>query len=525
MAISIITAAPNPALVGNITRVKLQSDKFLLAAGNAADCLLEFGNTSNGQKFGLAYLENLLFEFKTVPDDSGFQMPLFNNTSEFNAFVVAFKGNYYINRDFTVTTISAVLPYQIQLVAKENGQAYSITVNTPTALTGYLTNPGVDDLYAENFKPLTEIFVRQGASFILAGTTDAATDPSGNFEVYIQEVLRDFIQLRLAATSYPGAALDKLYYNEELALLSYYLLSYERYGNPAVNHAPLSIGDAANPKYAANVGLDWVNFPGNTFNQQHFVASVARQFFTNNKSRVVSPLQFDYLMIYTEKYVAGSFSFTISLNLYYTNGQSSLGLGLGLKTIGGGQDQALWTIGIDIPSILNLATIAGRTVDYFTIETHSTWDSATSELITFYLDRDLKEYNNFFKYKNRLGAWEVFWCSGEIRQIAKFEQIEAQLSQRAEYEKSDFDVFTYNNSYSKSFKINTGYKTLQELNKLTELFDSNQIYILDGNFGTEAAVWRSVIIDKSSDLELPNQLGENYEHSFEFKNAFSEFQC
>src|SRR5690606_7329053 len=107
-------------------------------------------------------------------------------------FVDAFKLNFYINRDWDVTVISPSPPYQLQLEAKQNGTAYSVTIHTNTALTGNTTTPGVDDVYSKNFKAITEIYVKKEGDWVLAATVDSAPADNEDFEVYVQEAIKSF---------------------------------------------------------------------------------------------------------------------------------------------------------------------------------------------------------------------------------------------------------------------------------------------------------------------------------------------
>lgn len=144
---------------------------------------------------------------------------------------------------------------------------------------------------------------------------------------------------------------------------------------------------------------------------------------------------------------------------------------------------------------------------------------------------DLKKHrnNNYFLFTNALGSTDVAWLNGELEFETEIEgtKIEFQPVLDPDFQQPQFAI--YNKKGTHRFKINTGFKSIAEIQWLLELVYSESV------LWAPLKIWRNLIAVARNTVELEDIEGPipiiidkqsiNYHKSNDMVNSFSfEFE-
>lgn len=151
---------PAIAFSKNRLQLILQSDDYLAALSEKSVNFLEItGAVAAGQQYILSWTgAQASMTAADVPDDSGLQFPAGDGSNDYvSVLVYWFTGNYFINRDFVVTTDFTGDHPRIIFTAKKADPDFDFT-NTNDGATGVITG-GVTDQPKENFLHHVQLWI------------------------------------------------------------------------------------------------------------------------------------------------------------------------------------------------------------------------------------------------------------------------------------------------------------------------------------------------------------------------------
>lgn len=522
MALTVDRALPDILLCGLPEYLGLTTDRTILTAGTPAVMLLTFpAATSDGDIMRLKWIGNdHTFTFRNVPDDSGFELPVFNTIPEYAAFIAALAANFYIDADFVVASVTDTPPYTFTLTAKENGANY--TMDTGVEAKMAITTPGVDDEFSKNLSVFMQVYAKIDGVIELVNTIDSSVANDASLKLFPGEILQSLIVPELPVTEITGVGVDKYHRFFPSNSIRYYLKYYERYGDPAVAAIAYNFGDAGNLKIAFDFSLNKIEIPGNTAVANYFTDTADRQFLKKIKTKRARAGYVDFLDVYIKSGSTGTISCYV--NYYFADATSALGLlTLGTKTISTSTDDQVYEFAMPFDVLLAYATGLSKTIDYVEVYVESTVGGGTAvqtEKITYELDSSLSDQFHVFLYKNPRGGWCTTYFTGFIKNLKEYERVEAQLISKVDFDKNASDIYTYNSLVQDIFELATGLLYADELANLEEFAASELVYYLDGAFGDSNAFWRAVTIEPDAFTTLDSSEGETESRLFRFKNAF-----
>jgi hypothetical protein len=108
-------------------------------------------------------------------------------------------------------------------------------------------------------------------------------------------------------------------------------------------------------------------------------------------------------------------------------------------------------------------------------------DLYASEQRTFRVINRYYENNNFILYANRLGGIDCLWFTGHFKKLhpteSEISNRDARITDTQQRPTIDVDY----KSGRRAWEINTGYKREEEIKALSGLFESRNVWLLDGN--------------------------------------------
>lgn len=522
MAITIDTNPQEPLSTGNPAFAEISTDKRILVAGSVAEIEFSYATQLAAGSHGTLLWNGQEYRFDVVasPDDSGFELPAFNNTPTFQAFVAALAANYYINRDFTVVTINDAGPYHYKLVAREVGTAYTVVVSSSLNWSSGTSTPGVDDELAENFKATGHIYADTGSGFELITQVEGAWDNNDSSRIYLNAYLNALFSLSQPPIEFPGTGIGRWTREMTEMIIPYYVELREFYGEPPTFKNPTNWGTAANPKRAAKFQLtrpelSEIDVPGDYFSHAPGIGII-----TDQKEKIVLAGQTDYYYVYMMEGVSGNQSIS-KIDVYYKDGTTDLDFDVSNYQFTGARPAGFVEFAMDWSRILNLGGFT-KPIEKVDVYHKATFPSpgVISEKVTVYFDHTQYENEHYFLFRNRSNGWSTIGFTGQLKKLVNTEKESAVLG---DYSSNSYgDEFTYNHHFQYGFEVGTGVWSKRFTGQIVEFMNSDEVYILDGTWGDADASFRPVIIDAEGLSEIESSESYSFSGVFKFKNVNRE---
>ncbi len=523
MAITIDINPGEPVLSGNPSYAKVSTNRRILTVGSVSvktftiNTQLSIGSLGELTWNGDSYT----FDVVAVPDDSGFQLPTFNDPTTFQAFIDALSANYYINKDFIVNIVSGGAPFIYNLTARKNGIAYDIVVTESINWgQGVLTN-GVDDQIAENFKCVADLYVKQGNDYNLINRIDAGWDDADQARVYLNQMLKALLDPTPPPAFFPGLAIGRWTFERPEMHLYYYVEIREFYGTPPVLKVPTLWGDDQGTKKAVDFTLTPKVFQTQDVATEYYGHTAGTKLITDVNPKLILKNQTDYFCIWLD---AGDISDQAisKLDLYFKDGTSSLDNDISNYQFIVARAEGHIEFAMDFSRISTLP-LWSKAVAYVEVYMHPTfpgpsWDS---EKVRLYIDDQVYENEHYFVFKNRKGGgWSSIGFTGHLKKIMESQRSQAVLG---DYSGNKYgDLYAYNQHYKYGFTCETGLWPKRFVEQIVAFSNSEQIYYVDGPWGDEDTELRPIVIDPRGLKGIENTQTTTYSGKFEFTNANRE---
>lgn len=191
-------ALPAIAFSKNLLKVVLQSDDYLAAPAVKSVNFLEFdAAVVEDDELILSWINGAAsMTAKDTPDDSGLQFPSGDGSNTYvTSLLPWFEGNYFLSRDYVITTDFGGANPRLIFTAIKNGPDFDFT-DTDAGAAGVVT-PGVTDEPIENFMHHLELFIAKadGSAFDQCFSANIPLDYpiTGNTTADIHEALHAYL--------------------------------------------------------------------------------------------------------------------------------------------------------------------------------------------------------------------------------------------------------------------------------------------------------------------------------------------
>lgn len=523
MALTIEQEPSEPILTGNPAFVEVSTDKRVLTVGSKAEITFSYATQLPAGSHGTLQWggQEYRFDIVPVPDDSGFQLPEFNDPPSFDIFIQALQDNYYINRDFEVIVTSPTPTFQYKLVARENGAAYSVIVVSSLNWGTGAPTAGVDDEIAENFTAAGMLFVKQGSDFVNVAKLSGYWNDEDLAKIYLNHVLDSFVGLTLPPIAFPGADVGRWTREMPEMVAYYYAELREFYGTPPTFKNPTEWGTVGSPKRAARIQLTKTEFENNTVAADYFTHASGVKLISDVTVRKSLATQTDYFYVHFDGGNPGDHIYS-RVDVYYTDGTTSMANDVSNYQLVSARANGFLEFALDWPRVLTNNAAVGKTIERMDVYASSTHPgpSVSSSKVSVYFDHVNHEHTHYFIFRNRFNGWSTIAFTGALKKIVSSKNDTAVLG---DYSTNEFgDEFTYNHHYQYGYEVGTGLWEKQYNQQIIEFMNSDRIYILDGDWGSDVASFRPVIIDTKGLSNIETTESYTFAGKFSFTNANRE---
>lgn len=512
MSISVIQY-PSFSLSRQPIWYRFMSNNYRLTAGSISeyDLVIPSGLTA-GQSFDLIFNQKrYTFVCDTLPNGEGYEFRPYVNSTGFNNMInVDFTGNYYINKHFTLTGTYAT--GTVRFTSREVGAMFNLSLeNAAAGITLTQVTAGADATFRPNFKAWIDLHHQINHAAAAAENLVAQLDADAHqdsitgslaadefvFDFELQNILHSLL------SAYVPDATETLIKAASSIITGFWIRYGEMFGtSPIVNknatHAATT--DAYPQVLLGGWQLDDDYDALNT-------AILGTAFLNQQPStKVISKSNPEYLFKYL---TAAATDLQLKYKIYYTDGTTSTGLAGTALASSLAKNVYCFPAGWDI---LNLGAVQPTkdAVKYELFVTNSA-SAVLSLTQTYILDNRYYEESDVFIFLGAAGAMETVWCHGYKKTALQSTSDTYQLAKMPWYTKGNQLLKHTNSQQSTITTYYTGFKSLEYINWLKDLANSDTVMILD------SGTWASVRLDKKSITDIPTNLDNLYAISFDIE--------
>lgn len=510
MALTIVST-PAFGLCKDSIWLRLKSDNYRTAAGVAAvyDLVVPAG-MSVGQGFDLTFNDKrYTFVVAASPNGEGYEIRSYASAPDFTLMVADMNGNYYLNNNYTL--VGTYASNKIRFTAKAVGTAFNMGLEAASAgVTLTQITAGVDDSFRGNFKCFVDIHKQEDYTAAAVSNRIAQLDADGHrddvtgalaageyvFDFELQGILHSLL------SAYVPAANETLTKVATGVIANYWLRYGEIYGTtPLINKNAVS-GATANNYYQVMLGGWRTDDDKSTLN-----TAIKGSAWMNRQPsvKVVRASNPEFLFKYKD---TSATWVQLHYKLYYTDGTTADGLAGMQKTLSVSTNYVfVFPAGFDILA-LGAVNAAKKCWKYELYMTNNA-NAVLSDVQTFVLDYNDYEEEAVFMFLGAAGAMETVWCHGYKKTELVNTSVGYEVAKMPWYEKGDGLLMHANSKQNTKTTYYTGYKSLDYINWLKDLAQSDTVVLLDGTS------WAGVRLVKDSIKDMPTGLDDLYALSFE----------
>lgn len=471
MPITVQASPPLVAISGNPIRFKLSTDNNLETAGSVIQATLTF--TAKGvadDTLTIAWgSQTIVFTVKANPDSSGEQIPDAPPALPdwVTAIAVAIGLNFYIDRDFVLTSAGNDLIF----TAREKGSDYSITADKTGAMAFNFAETGGDDQVARTFFKIgLQVLIKSGATF-----TKIAEDimPVNANSESLFDIRRTFADQLESDFAFPESS-DQLMILRGNMCREYRVRYYEQFGSDIT---PQKLTESAS-FFALKAGISHLQEAiYNRQNSSYWDKIGYNQFFLTWQplTKFIDRYQPEklYFLVRSTTLMA---SIKLRIKIYYLGGTDNTVL---KGTVANPQNKGVY----EICCSLNVLQLPGYDADQ--IEKYDVWidnhaDERVSEIRTFVMDYENHEIIRYFLFRNSLGGFDTLRTTGIGMDGAEYERTDISKVLGEGFTEKDHQDATGSALEVKTFTVNTGWKTDEDIEWMRDFLLSKQVYQVTG---------------------------------------------
>ncbi len=458
MAVSLTHTPQDYDFCDNPIAFRLSSDAWPASAGTKARQRINVtGTPIENDTISISFLDyELLFTYKAIPDDSGFQI-----TAGGSAITLAAEllKNYYLKKYYDISVNST----KVELLAKETGGDFTIEIEVnATGVTAVDAIAGVADVYHDNFKIFVTLFVANASATAYDRVLESFLDvnDSGTADFYFGQ----FIKRIFSAQDPPDFARDELAIPQHRPVREYYIEYAEYYGSDAVVRELTT----SSLFYGINGKLKLDQWDGHDF----YNDIKTSQLLLTNIPVKSSIWKQAHGYVYYFNTQGKSEDFTVTYESLNTDGSSNAAFDLTIEGVEDGDVFAI-PIGADIMGIEG----TGKNLSRFSIQVKVTsTEVAVTETYSFYIiPRPFNPVN--ILYQNQYGVLDTLLAENlEIK--IKTERQESEKYQEYNYDLLYGHTGNQLSSTEIEFRASTGYMLADDAYHLIEMLESTTAFLV-----------------------------------------------
>ncbi len=162
----------------------------------------------------------------------------------------------------------------------------------------------------------------------------------------------------------------------------------------------------------------------------------------------------------------------------------------------------------------NLAPVKGTAK----MTKYEVWITSLSETRTFVVDHNYYENCYFLFVANSLGGIDVIWLNGSVQKGFDSEMVTAIKPWTSTNTRKDRTKIISSRAGRRTWKVNTGYKSSDEMHAMTDILLSRQVWILENASTYNGGVLYPVVVKNSSSL-LTNTMEDLHSLDLDLEEA------
>jgi len=471
--ITVVSTPPLVAITGNPVRWKLSTNNVVETAGALATMTITFpdrGFEYFGDAFTLSWgVLSIRFACKAVPDNSGNEISDGSNAADLNGWVALIatevQGNYYINRDFVVTSNENTLI----LTARTAGSVYSLALSHEFS-DHYPTEvhtSGSDETRRSFFKIGLQVLLKLEGTWTQIGEDILPVDDSLQASFDIHRLFADRVHPEF---KFPEAS-DQIIIERSFHCMEYKVRYFEQFGNPISPQKPTESCSF----YILAAGISHLQEA--IYNRQGF--SLWDKLGYNQYFLTWSPKDKLIDRWTTEKlyYLVRTSLSSICLKVEVHYNDETPTETLTKATVFSPVDKAVYEVGCSL-NVLQLPGYDADTIDYYKVWIEDGSSNRISEIRTFRIDYSYHEDIRQFLFVNSLGGYDTLRTTGDVEDFLELERTTVQKILGPDFTERHHAIAQNIVREAQTYSANTGWLTREQVSWIRDFFLSKQVYQL-----------------------------------------------
>jgi len=506
MSITVESTPPIVALAGNPILFKLSSDNQVEIAGQLAILVLTFSATAEpDDTFTLAWGSiSITFTCKQFPDDSGKQFQddeVVSSLNDWVALLVTYlQANYYLNKDFDITSAAAVLT----ITSKEKLADKTLVFTNGTPCTETSNQAGIDLEYWPVFRLGVQTLIKDGSNFNKVAEDLQPVDENSEAYFDIHKPLKPELSMDF---KFPEAS-DTIIIARDLICREYKINYFEHYGTIPENKKV----SASSSFYVLNGGISFLQEAIYNRQESNFWVKLSyNQYFLSWQPLIKTIDKWQVEKLYF--LVQGSHTtLKLKIKIYYNDETPTSTITK--DTIGSPVQYKVYEICIT-NNILQVTGWDSEIIEKIEVWFDDEGDQRVSEIRTYIYDYSYQENARYFMFLNSLGGRDTIRTTGQGINELEYDRSEINKVLSFDFTEKDRQISQLKPTERKTFKVNTGWKTEDDIEWLRDLLLSIDIHqIIAGKLVPINIISKKVFQKKDND--------KLFFLEFEYKRAFTD---
>lgn len=508
----LVAPAKNPVIFG------YTSDNYIVTPASAASIRLTFAaGLVDGESFKLTFGgQTYTFLVKTSPDNSGLQIKAYN-AEGINSWVIQTANQLQKNYALSTHYYIAYFANTINIVARENGSNYSITLSNPPAnLSATDVVAGVDEVTQANFAVISQIWMNRSTQMVKIFEDSLSINSTGATLQDISELLKSELYSEF---EFPEVAANSFVKRNHINV-SFYVRYAEQYGTPATIKA-IETSQYFTALYGGVPFWKQVEYynAGTSFWDR---MKYDMNFLTwQPKTKKISPSQSEKLYWLAWKNTLNNTQVRLRISCYYYD-NGTLKCAVAYSGTQAVTYLDVYEIEVGYKRLCQLYNLEGYFLhdnedgvpgQYYTVEvvTNTTPAQVLSETRTYQIDIAEYPYKREFLFLNSLGGYDVVRTTGIGESEAKQERTFVSSPYPKEFSNAfrmKKQVFVTGNE---TMKVNSGWLTSDQANWFQDFLLSDDVFEIKND------ILYPVVITSQSGPKKTDEQSPAYFVEFEYE--------
>lgn len=519
MSITILSSPPAVEFARSKCLYKLESDNYISSPGTQASFYITFQEwPAADETITIAYTKvdalSLVFTFKASPDDSGYQLlrsTIYTLENYVSLLLAAFKANYYLFRDWTITQGTGANTDKIYFTARENGLYDPTITDTSTKVSSTVTEQGSADTLRDDFRVFVETYKNDGVPSLL-GEDFLSVDSNGQVEIDLRDYLLPELEWPLFTYPQDGNNALKLttgFIDEFFIRTGEYYSGYVRKLTDQSVFRAMHGGVGGQRQAVFNAVSD--SLFGMISGRGQFLTWLpVHQVIDRN-----TPVYLYFLNAHPMS------TLKLKAKVFYTNGNSQT---YNIKTLAGCAQYRVYEVVASCDKLfqnITLPTYPGAYIYKYEVWIEDPYGFQLSETRTYELDYKPWQNVRYFVFLNSFGVYDSVRVIGSFSKQKEYDFVKVAFTPESDFGQRDF--FTKNVFVEKteSFKANSGYTNLASdyAKHMAEAFEELFLSLNPFEITNEGPV--PIVIEKANHVVSSDE-SRLYAIEFEYRKTYTD---